>query len=176
MSQLGRIRQGVVDRANDSGWYNGYKWSEREEKLKELMRQIALGNVQPATGPCRLCNDPDGPVEYHDEDYSKPYEWGPTVLFALCKECHRNKLHARFSRPFAWKAFVAHVRRGGYSRDLKDDTIKREVATCQEAIERGDNMPLRSLRTYVHVIEQEWFANLRLDRESRTDPKARPRP
>ena len=161
---------------NESGWYNGYPWSERNAKLKEFVRKLKNGEIGPATGPCELCGDPDVPVEYHDEDYSKPYLWGPPALFALCRNCHRDKLHKRFARPMAWKAFVEHIRRGGYARDLKEPVIKKEVAAYKAAIERGDTSSLRLLRPYRGVVGKEWFANLRMNSESLSDPVARPRP
>ncbi len=161
---------------NESGWYNGYSWNERNVKLKELMSKIKRGELGPANGPCALCGDPDVPVEYHDEDYSKPYLWGSPALLALCRNCHRDKLHKRFSRPMAWKAFIAHIRRGGYARDLKDPVVKKEVTAYKAAIERGETSSLRQLRPYLRVVGEEWFANLRMDIESLADPVARPRP
>ncbi len=118
----------------EKGWYNGYGWAERNAKLRELKRLVALGEVPAACGPCQLCGDPDVPVEYHDEDYSKPYLWGPPALFALCRHCHRTKLHKRFAQPSAWMAFLDHVRRGGYARDLKVPSIRREVAQAQRLL------------------------------------------
>jgi hypothetical protein len=161
---------------SDRGWYNGYRWSERIAKLKELKRLLARGDIGPATGPCDLCGDPDVPVEYHDEDYSQPYVWTSPALFALCRNCHRDKLHKRFERPFGWPAFVAHVRRGGYARDRQDPVVKKEVALCQAALERGESFQLRGLRPYQRRPGEEWFTNLRVDRHSRLDAAARARP
>lgn len=161
----------------ESPWYNGYPWPERLAKLKEWTRLCADGKLGPAIGPCALCGDPDVPVEGHSEDYSKPYLWGPPAEFALCGNCHKDKLHKRFSRPLAsWKAFVAHVRRGGYARELKDPVVKKEVAAFKAAIQRGETFSLRQLRPYAGVVGEEWFANLRMDIESLSDPTARPRP
>src|SRR3982751_6604015 len=98
-----------------TGWYNGYDWNERYAKLRALNRRIRAGDSRAPTGPCQLCNDPEVAVEYHDEDYSQPYLWEPPALYALCRHCHRHKLHKRFSRPYAWRAFLVHVRRGGYA-------------------------------------------------------------
>lgn len=159
-----------------SGWYNGYAWAERNAKLNELKRRIARGEQPPATGPCALCNDPEVPVEYHDEDYSLPYLWGPPALFALCRNCHRDKLHKRFARPFAWQAFLAHVRRGGYARDLKDPQCRREVLEHQLALEHGDPLALEPLRPYRAVAGEEWFARLSLDPTTLSSKRARPRP
>ena len=158
------------------GWYNGYSAREREAKFKALKRRIAAGDLPSASGPCALCSDPDVPVEYHDEDYSEPYAWDAPALLALCRHCHRDKLHKRFWRPAAWHAYVAHIRRGGYARDLKDPQVKKEFQQCKMAIEQGGEFRMRELRPYRHTPGGEWFATLRMDVESLTDPRARPRP
>lgn len=139
-------------------------------------RRIRSGEQPPASGPCDLCGDPDVPVEYHDEDYSRPYLWAPPALFSLRRHCHRDKLHKRFARPAAWQAFIAHVRRGGYARDLKNPAIKKEVALYQAALERGDNPTLEQLRPYPRVAGEEWFAALSLDPTTMRIPSSRPRP
>jgi hypothetical protein len=163
--------------AEDAGWYNGYSWKERYNgKYKEMQRLIASGELPPASGPCAICGDAEVEVEYHDEDYSLPYRWVEPATYALCQYCHVYKLHQRFARPIAWQAFLAHVRRGGYARDLKDPSIKKEVDKYRAAIKRGESPVLRQLRPYARVIGEEWFANLRMDEASLKDPGARPRP
>jgi len=157
-------------------WYNGYSAKERDVKFKVLKRLVANGELPSATGPCMLCSDPETPVEYHDEDYGEPFIWEPPALLCLCRHCHRDKLHKRFWRRSAWHAYIAHIRRGGYARDLKDPTIKKEIESCRSAIERGESFSLPVLRPYTQKVGQEWFANLRMDPESLSDPSARPRP
>lgn len=162
-------------------YYNGYSPAERDKKYKELLRRIRKGEQPSATGPCMLCGDPDVPVEYHDEDYSEPYLWEPPALLCLCRNCHRNKLHKRFSQPSMWRAFVAHVRRGGYARDILaapkgDPTIRKEFAACKAAIEAGEPYEMRPLRPYTREAGTEWFDDLRMDIESLDDPSSRPRP
>ena len=160
----------------EESWYNGYSSKERDVKFKALKRHVAQGELLAAAGPCALCGDPDVPVEYHDEDYGEPFIWGAPALLSLCRHCHRDKLHKRFWRQSAWGAYVAHIRRSGYARDLKDPAIKKELAQCRAALERGGSFSLLSLRPYNGVIGQEWFANLRMDSASLSDPTARPRP
>lgn len=157
-------------------WYNGYSAKERNAKFKALKQRLASGELAPAASPCALCCDPDVPVEYHDEDYGEPFVWGAPALLALCRHCHRDKLHKRFWRHSSWLAYVAHVRRGGYGRDLKDPAVMREFAQCRAAIEKGQSFPLRVLRPYAGVVGEEWFANLRMDPDSLSDANARPRP
>jgi hypothetical protein len=159
------------------GWYNGYGWAERNAKLRALKRLLATGELPLAQGPCQLCGDPEVPVEYHDEDYSQPYLWGPPALFALCRNCHRDKLHKRFARPHGWLAFVAHVRRGGYARDLAEPELRREVAALAKALSIGKPpFGLSCRRAYASTVGQEWFANLSCDPIAVTPAAPRPRP
>ena len=160
----------------EGSWYNGYSPKERDDKFKVMKRLIAKGEVPPASGPCALCGDPETPVEYHDEDYGEPFIWNAPALLCLCRNCHRDKLHKRFWRHSAWLAYIAHVRRGGYARDLKDRDVKKEFDVCRAAIERGEPYTFRKLRPYQPTIGAEWFANLRMDPESLSAPSARPRP
>jgi hypothetical protein len=167
-------RQNIEPRRGS--WYNGYSPTERDKKSRELKHLIAKGELPSASGPCALCGDPEVPVEYHDEDYGEPFIWEAPALFCLCRNCHRDKLHKRFWRHSAWFAYTAHIRRGGYARDLKDKSIKKEVKAYQVALERGERIPLRKLRPYQRKVGEEWFSNLRMDEESLCDPSARPRP
>lgn len=143
--------------------YNGFSWADRLRKFQEMNRRLASRELEQPSGPCALCGDPDSPVEYHDEDYSIPYRWEPPAVYVLCHHCHVHKLHTRFLRPTRWLAFLAHVRRGGYARDLKDPLIKKEFEAYCKTIENGQRCALRSLRPYVAKQGQEWFADLRLD-------------
>ena len=171
--------------SDEKGWYNGYDWKERYDKYKVMQRKIDSDELRPE-GPCALCGDPtpepysEKTFEYHDEDYSIPYIWEEPAAYVLCHHCHVYKLHQRFARPIAWQAFLAHVRRGGYARDLKDPNIKKEVDAYRAAIKHGDSViaPLRKIegRTYTRVIGTEWFANLQRDEASLKDRAARPRP
>jgi hypothetical protein len=163
-------------------WYNGYSWQERIAKFEEMKRRIDARTLEEPQGPCALCGDPGGgdpPVkfEYHDEDYSQDYRWDPPAAYVLCHDCHVNRLHRRFINPKAWTVFLAHVRRGGYARELKDPSVKRELASYRRALDRADPLPvLTEIRTYRATAGDEWFAHLCLDAESLTDPSARPRP
>jgi hypothetical protein len=156
-------------------WYNGYSPKERDDKFKAMKKLLAKGELLQPTGSCSLCNDNEVPLEYHDEDYGAPFIWEPPALLTLCRHCHRDKLHKRFSRPVAWLAYIAHIRRGGYARDLKDLQIKKEVDAYKAALEKNEVFALKTLRPYQHEIGKEWFANLRMDIESLSDPLARAR-
>jgi hypothetical protein len=104
-----------------------------------------------------------------------PYRWEPPAEYALCRTCHKNKLHKRFSNPSDWEAWKAHVRRGGYSSDLATPDIAAELKAYKAARERGTSFTLRQLRPRV-VTRSEWWERLRIDKASLTDPKARVRP
>jgi hypothetical protein len=153
------------------GWYNGYSWSERLAKFDEMKRL----NIQ-AHGPCSICGDPTADVEFHDEDYSSPYIWKTPAAYCVCRHCHIYKIHSRFAHPRVWTAFLAHVRRGGYASDLARPDIKREIDGLKAALKNGETVVLKTLRPYKRRPEEEWFANLALDRTILTSPNARPRP
>src|ERR1700681_3283615 len=105
--------------------YNGYCWPDRIAKFREMERRIATGQLSVPTGPCQLCGDPGGAdtgvtFEYHDEDYSLKYSWSAPACYVLCRDCHIYRLHQRFARPKSWQTFLAHVGRGGYAREMKE--------------------------------------------------------
>lgn len=152
-----------------NSWYNGYSPKERDEKYKELKRLISIGKLKLAEGLCDLCCDPNVKVEYHDEDYSKPYIWTKPALLCLCRHCHRYKLHKRFNNKKIWEIFLAHIRRGGYARDLKREEIKEEL----KQFKLGKIKYLKTLRSYNKTAGKEWFANLRMDIKSLKDSSAR---
>jgi hypothetical protein len=159
-----------------TGWYNGYDWNARTRKLKEQKKRMAVGDLPVPTGPCELCGDPDAMVEYHDEDYSRPYLWASPAAFVVCRHCHVHKLHKRFAHRARWQAFLAHVRRGGYASELKDPVVAKELASYQAAVASGRQTALRTLRPYRATAGQEWFAKLTTDPASLTDTRVRPRP
>lgn len=156
-----------------ASWYNGYSPKERDDKYRVLMNLISKGELPRAQGPCDLCNDPDVAVEYHDEDYGQPYLWTKPALLCLCRHCHRYKLHKRFNNKDNWYVFLAHIRRGGYAKDLKDKEIQKELKSYAKAISNNENFELKKLRLYSPEIGKEWFANIRMDIESLSDAKAR---
>jgi hypothetical protein len=43
----------------------------------------------------------------------------------------------RFARPLSWLAFVAHVHRGGYARELAEPELRREVAALAKPLSVG---------------------------------------
>lgn len=158
-------------------WYNGYSPEERSEKFHAFPESKKQGLVPPRAKACMICNDPGVPLDLHSEDYSKPYLYDPPAVYALCKSCHRSRLHTRFRSPQAWEAFLAHVRRGGYARDLRENPeVAAEMKAFSAAQKKGEALELKQLRHYPHEIGTEWFTAVRMDKESLTDPAARPRP
>ena len=162
--------------------YNGYSWPERMAKFREMERRLGSKELAAPKGPCQLCGDPGGPgslvsFEYHDEDYSREYSWKAPAAYVLCRDCHIYRIHQRFAHPKSWTTFIAHVRRGGFARETKEASVKRELAKYRLALDRGPTLhELKSLRSYLHIPGQEWFARLRLDAASLSDRTARPRP
>jgi hypothetical protein len=163
-------------------FYNGYSWDERLSKYDDMLRRMASGALPAPRGPCRLCGDPgDGArsvrFEYHDEDYSLEYSWAEPAAYVLCHHCHVRRVHMRFAQPAAWHAYLAHVRRGGYARDLGDPAVRSEVAAFRDALRSGAvPHPLKRLRAYAPRPGTEWFASLSLDWEDMLRPETRPRP
>ena len=149
--------------------YNGFSWSQRMDKFKEMRRRFDAGTLKKPAGPCQLCNQPaatDGSItfEYHDEDYGHDYSWSAPAAYVLCRGCHIYRLHQRFARPLAWQVFLAHVRRGSYGSDLKLSAVQTELARYRRALAEGGTLPaLDSLRPYGAVAGKEWFANLSTD-------------
>ena len=160
----------------EGSWYNGYSPKERDLKFRELKRLIARGMVPLASGPCMLCNDDRVNVEYHCEDYGEPFLWTPPAMLSLCRHCHRDRLHKRFSQPAIWHAYVEHVRRGGYARDLRSPNTCVEFQAYRVALQSEFPIVLIRLRPYARSSGNEWFANLRMDSNSRWDASARLRP
>jgi hypothetical protein len=152
-------------------WYNGFTPAERAANGKALSKGLKDGSVAKPSGPCTLCGDPNSTLEYHSEDYAKPYRWTQPAAYPVCQSCHRNKLHKRFANPKMWETFVAHVRRGGYASDLANPAIKRELA----AYEAGTNPTLEQLRPYAAKVGNEWWANLTMDPASLHAEGARPK-
>lgn len=162
----------------ERGWYNGYGWTERYAKLKALRRE-APAQLAPLQPPCQLCADPSPKsVEYHDEDYSKPYCWKPPAIFVLCRNCHRTHLHKRFTRPHAWSAFLAHVKRGGYARDLVENhAVKREVRAYARALAEGRvPSPMSAIPGRAQRESPTWYEALSVDPVQTTPDGKRPRP
>lgn len=155
--------------------YNGFSPEERNKKFKVLQHLIRMDLLPLAKGPCDLCGDPESPVEYHSEDYGEPYLWTPPAMYCLCRHCHRDKLHKRFWRQDAWHAFIAHIRRGGYAKDLKDAIIKSEVDMYRFASIKSEEFRLVQLRPYKQIIGHEWFIHLNMNPRSLIDSLCRPK-
>lgn len=145
-------------------WYNGFSPQERNANGAALRKALNANTIRTPVGPCALCGDPSAPLEYHSEDYSKPYQWSQPAAYALCRHCHRNRLHKRFDKPELWDAFKAHIRRGGYASDLKMPGIKHEVDEYIKACQVGETPTLKLLRPYQHIVGTEWWDRLSVGR------------
>lgn len=151
------------------GWYNGYPQKQRDAKYKVLVQALRDGSLTPYSGPCMLCGDPEVPVEPHSEDYSSPFLWDPPGMFWLCTHCHKNKLHGRFRNPSLWKAFLAHVRRGGYAREWLEPTLQREIRVFRAALQRIETAHLATIRH--RDIQDAWWEKLSTERQTLTSDR-----
>ncbi|MDX8414173.1 MAG: hypothetical protein R8J85_08820 [Mariprofundales bacterium] len=153
-------------------YYNGYSGRERGAKLSRLTKKMRAGEIPVSVGPCEICNDPDVATEYHSEDYSRPYNFAE---HSLCRSCHRNWFHKRFSKPLAWESFKAHVQRGGYARDTKNHQIYHQITAYRQALEQGKTpLALPQLRERV-ITGEEWWLHVHLAPSSLESFDARPR-
>ena len=157
------------------GPYNGYDGKAREAKLKAQHIREAQGYPSHPPGPCAICGDPNASLEPHSEDYSEPYLWVPPAEYALCNLCHVHRLHRRFLNPELWEAHKAHVRRGGYSSDLKRPEIAAEFASFRAARKRNEPYNMQMLRPRSSSGD-EWWERLSTDPLQLTNIAARPRP
>lgn len=109
-------------------------------------------------------------IEPHSEDYSEPFKWNGPYGYYLCRACHRTYLHGRFRNPTLWQAHLAHVRRGGYSSDLRDPVILREVERYRRALKKKEGPPaLKGLGRSRLFPERAWWEQLTMDPSSLTD-------
>lgn len=99
----------------------------------------------------------------------------PPAEYMVCETCESDMLQKRFRNKDRWDSFKAHVRRGGYARELQDPAINKEFLDYREARERGEKPQLRKLRDR-QATGNEWWEKLSIDSNTLTDPKARPRP
>lgn len=151
-------------------WYNGYSPQERSRKLRELQRRFPGRSHPYYNGAYHICGDPDAPVMPHSEDYSEPYEWYRPAEYAVCRTCH-DRIHRRFSRPFAWEACKRHLRRGGRGSDLKSAAVARMVSKPAWTLEAGGDFPMEPLRPPPPA--DAWWEKLTTDPASLTAPGAR---
>lgn len=81
--------------------------------------------------------------------------------------CHRDRPHKRFLKPDLWAAHKAHVRRGGYSSDLRMPEIVCELDSFRKAWRIGETIELQPLRPRV-VPAEAWWERLTTDLSSLT--------
>ena len=160
--------------------YNGYSGKERMEKFVEMKRRIDCNELSKPSGPCALCDEPSGLFEYHDEDYSQPYDWTNPAAYVLCHHCHIQKIHARFRSPHRWLAFIELVSQGVHSSDLygkqADAKNREKFETRCSQIKRDLFAEVSRWHEDANVPGQEWFYYLSLDPTSRENRTFRPRP
>jgi hypothetical protein len=76
------------------GEYNGFTATERNRTARLSNRLAELGATSPAT-VCDICG------ASADDEHAENY-YDLTTWIGLCRACHRNALHKRFSNPRRW--------------------------------------------------------------------------
>ena len=98
--------------------YNGFSPEQREASMHWMNAAILRREVRAYPGECSQCGQREGQLSYHTEDYSWPF--GPHVVeHHLCAVCHLL-LHARFTRPARWTAYLALLRDGCRAAPVRD--------------------------------------------------------
>lgn len=151
--------------------YNGYTSKEREKKLRAMHKAFPNYSHPYYSGPCDICGDPESSVAPHSEDYSEPYLWERPAEYAVCRTCH-SRLHKRFADPYAWAAYKAHLKRGGFGSDLKLVRNAAEVKRLASALEASGHIELAPMRP---IQNDRWWDQLTVDPASKTAAWARAR-
>jgi hypothetical protein len=84
------------------GPYNGFSGEERVSADRKIKAAIELRLI-PEPSCCTVCSTLDGRIDYHAEDYDRPFR-----VAAICQRCHL-KLHNRHRSPgytASWRALV----------------------------------------------------------------------
>jgi hypothetical protein len=163
-------------------WYAGYGPAERGAKGRAVRAAMRAGTLAGPRGPCSVCGDRRA-VQYHSEDYSRPYRFAPPAMYVVCGACHAQ-LHLRFAFPRRWAAFVAHVERGGFGREfgrLERPARGAGSALGSALVQQGELFQpaasgrRRGVRPGA-PSGTPWWRALSLDPATRADPRSRPRP
>ncbi|WP_039828125.1 hypothetical protein [Nocardia testacea] len=85
--------------------YNGFPGEYRDRVQTELNKMWASSLWEPPS-VCVVCEQADGAIHGHLEDYSQPESYVP-----LCITCHLI-LHTRFRQPDLWTEYCAWIRAG----------------------------------------------------------------
>ena len=160
--------------------YNGYSPKQRcaisaaRQKIEAASDASALAYLNSGR-PCEVCGDPQPPPSsWHSEDYSIPFIWEPPATFIVCEVCH-NRLHKRFTQPWAWLLFCLHVRAGGYGYEFAKLHGLQLRQHWMNSISAGGEVGMPLIRER-RLTGNEWWQKLTLDPESLKAPWARPRP
>jgi hypothetical protein len=95
--------------------YNGFGPKIRDESYEWMKEEIRSGRVPPPNR-CMACGETRGHLDYHTEDYSRPF--GPHIYkYPLCFRCHMM-LHIRFRSPDRWHRYIAQLERGAVYEPL----------------------------------------------------------
>ena len=95
--------------------YNGFGPKIRDDSYRWMKGEIAAGRVPPPIC-CSACGETDGHLDYHTEDYSRPF--GPHIYaYELCFRCHMM-LHSRFHQPKRRRRYIEQLEAGAVFEPL----------------------------------------------------------
>jgi len=117
MSALPRPKQAhVADvRMGLTTSYNGFGPKIRDDSYRWMKEEIRSGRVPPPF-QCLACGETEGHLDYHTEDYSRPF--GPHIhAYPLCFRCHMV-LHIRYRRRALWLRYIEQLEAGAVYRPL----------------------------------------------------------
>jgi len=72
-------------------------------KTKEAIRK----GIIPAPSKCELCDQTEGIIQYHNDDYSDPIKY----LRQFCWRCHMM-YHSKYRAPESYRKYFAEVKAG----------------------------------------------------------------
>jgi hypothetical protein len=102
-------------------WYNGFGPRIRNESWVWLKAALDAGTIPPPSR-CSACGESRGQIDYHTEDYSRPF--GPHIYaHELCFRCHMC-IHARFRNPAMFRRYTEMLEAGAVYEPLMN---RREI-------------------------------------------------
>ena len=90
--------------------YNGFSANQIYDAVNWLREQQKKGLRPTYPEKCDVCNQQQGILMFHSEDYSEPF--GEHIgQFSLCYCCYMM-IHCRNHNPIAWKTYISAIEQG----------------------------------------------------------------
>jgi hypothetical protein len=90
--------------------YNGFTGSQRTKAQGWLNRNWAAGTFA-RPDRCCACDQTEGVIDAHAEDYSEPFTYGKLMRYPLCFVCHMM-VHCRHRDPKRWALYCRLIGEG----------------------------------------------------------------